>query len=155
MLPTQIDNSLIKFSPLLNFNNCEKKFFLIILTAVFTVLVLYQKKLNRQNPPISTPTPQIAAEKYLNAYITQDWPTVKKLCSDPNFNQDIAQNYNFVGYGIAGWRVDSDPNRYHFYIGFTDKNGKRLNHKANSEDTLEIDLVKNKQGNWLVSTWQF
>lgn len=112
-------------------------------------MVLYQKNL------IPTPTPQIAAEKYLNAYVTQNWVIVKKLCSDPNFNEKIAQNYGFTNYGIVGSRSDPDLNRYHFYIGFVDKNGKIMNHKANSENTLEIDLVKNKQGNWLVQTWQF
>ena len=127
----------------------KKIFSLTISIVVFFALVLYQKNL------IPTPTPRTAAEKYLSAYVAQDWETVKKLCSDSNFDENIVQNYEFVSYGIIGSRRDSDPNRYHFYIGFTDKNGKRWNHKANSENTLEIDLVKNQQENWLVETWQF
>lgn len=95
------------------------------------------------------------AKKYLDAYVSQDWITAKQLNKDPEFDERIAQSYGFTKYTITGHKIDANPNYYHVYITFTDKDGKTHSQAPNSSGPLEVYLTKTKTGEWKALTWYF
>lgn len=104
---------------------------------------------------ISDKAPLDAAKKYLDAYVSGDWTTAKELSSDPNFDVNIAQGYGFTKYEITGSKTDTNPNSYHVYVSFTDKDGKVYDKTPHSNNPLEVLMTKDSAGQWKAVTWYF
>lgn len=96
-----------------------------------------------------------AANMYLGAYTTADWETAKRLCGDESFNSEIAQDYGFVSYQITGSKTDSDPDKYHVYIRFTQKDGTIDKAPHSTNKPLEVLMSRDETGQWKALTWYF
>lgn len=93
------------------------------------------------------------AKKYLDASVKGDLETAKIYC--PSMERTALDGYSFVKYEITDSKPDVNPNYYHVYIKFTDKDGLIWDKAPHSNNPLELFMSKDKDGNWKSSTWYF
>ncbi len=120
---------------------------------------VYNKIISTLRSPVDTQTIQLGplevAKKYLNAYVSKDWVTAKKLSGDNSFDENLAMSYGFTKYEITGSKPDNKQNYFHVYVKFTDQSGKVFDKAPYSTESLEVLMFKDSTGKWSALTWYF
>jgi len=106
-----------------------------------TILSTFKLRSTEQQTEINSPLS--AAKRYLNAYVSKDWETVKSMCADKEFNENIAESYGYSSYEIISSEPDTDPNYYHVFISLTDEYGT---HTSIHNQPLEVLLNDSHTG---------